>query len=224
MVAQERRTRRARQAHTEDAALQEEGVHGEQHPLTNNTVPDVGEMFADLNTLGLALIAELCACMQRVSSDLAQLHDVFDAGALEMARQQWAQHVRAVADLTEGHAATLLPSETPLHELPPYPRRNATTQPITLTTRVPVASSDAAPEFSSQEMPINPPLASTYRWVPLTAREREVLKLTQKGYPPRRIATRLIIEVETVYTHLRNIRRKQRAWEREPQTRFDTMR
>jgi DNA-binding CsgD family transcriptional regulator len=76
-------------------------------------------------------------------------------------------------------------------------------------------------------MPINPPLPASYRWVPLTAREREVLKLTQKGYPPRRIAPCLVVEVETVYTHLRNIRRKQRAWERERQTkqaRLDAMR
>ena len=62
-------------------------------------------------------------------------------------------------------------------------------------------------------MPINLPLPATYRWVPLTVREREVLRLWQRGYSPRRIALRLVISVETVYTHTRNIRRKQRAWE-----------
>ena len=64
-------------------------------------------------------------------------------------------------------------------------------------------------------MPINLPLPATYRWVPLTVREREVLRLWQRGYSPRRIALRLVISVETVYTHTRNIRRKQRAWEQE---------
>jgi DNA-binding CsgD family transcriptional regulator len=44
----------------------------------------------------------------------------------------------------------------------------------------------------------------------LTAREREIMALTRKGYPPRKIAQRLQVSVETVYTHLRNARRKQR--------------
>ena len=216
--------RQARQEHTEDETSQE-GEQGKQSLLTNSDVPDTGETYADLHTLGLLLIAELSACVQRVSSDLAQAHDALDAGDLELARQRWAQQLRALADLAEmaegvpaRQQATLLPSETPLSALPPYPRRNATTQPITVDARIPVASAaspDATSEPSSQEMPINPPLASTYRWVPLTAREREVLKWTQRGYPPRRIAPRLVVSVETVYTHLRNIRRKQRAWEQE---------
>jgi DNA-binding CsgD family transcriptional regulator len=180
-------------------------------------------MFADLNTLGLWLITELSACVQRVSSDLAQAQAADD---LEPAQQRWAQQLRALAETAEGastrQCASLLPSETPLHELPPYPRRNASTQPITGATRIPVASvasPDAAAEQTPQEMPINPPLAASFRWIPLTAREREVLKLTQRGYPPRRIAPRLVVEVETVYTHLRNIRRKQRAWEQAHQAR-----
>jgi DNA-binding CsgD family transcriptional regulator len=45
----------------------------------------------------------------------------------------------------------------------------------------------------------------------LTARERELMALTRKGIPPRTIARRLQLSVETVYTHLRNARRKQRA-------------
>lgn len=44
----------------------------------------------------------------------------------------------------------------------------------------------------------------------LTAREREIMELTRKGYPPRRIAKHLQLSVKTVYTHLRNIRQKQR--------------
>lgn len=44
----------------------------------------------------------------------------------------------------------------------------------------------------------------------LTARESEIMALTRKGYPPRTIAKRLQLSVETVYTHLRNARRKQR--------------
>ncbi len=45
----------------------------------------------------------------------------------------------------------------------------------------------------------------------LTAREREIMALTRKGLPPRKIAQRLQLSVETVYTHLRNARRKQRV-------------
>lgn len=194
-----------------------DGPREEQRLLASDSVSYADEAPSNLFHLALRLIAELSACVQRVSSDLAQAQ-AGERDELESAHHRWAQQLRALAAVAEGNLegahATSLPSETPLSALPPYPRHNATTQPITLTTRVPVASSDAAPEPSSQEMPINPPLPASFRWVPLTAREREVLKLTQKGYPPRRIATRLIIEVETVYTHLRNIRRKQREWER----------
>ena len=201
--------KQARQVHTEDEAQQEEG---EQYLASD--IFQSSDESPDLSHLALRLIAALSACVQRVSSDLAQARD---AGDLEEARQQWAQQLRALADLAAGaptgQQTALLPSETPLHELPPYPRRAGTTQPITATTRVPVASTDDPADQAPETMPINPPLAPSYRWVPLPAREREVLKLTQKGYPPRRIAPRLVIEVETVYTHLRNSRRKQRAWE-----------
>ncbi len=56
------------------------------------------------------------------------------------------------------------------------------------------------------------PLAghSAVRSPQLTVREREIMALTRKGYPPRKIAQRLQLSVETVYTHLRNARRKQR--------------
>ena len=205
-------------------------MQGEHHLLANSAVPDACETSADplhLHALALRLIGELSACVQRVSSDLAQARDAHDATDLELARQRWAQQLRAVADLAAGHApgqhTSLLPSETPLHALPPYPRRAGTTQPITATTRALVASAnDQAPET----MPVNPPLPATYRWVPLTVREREVLRLWQRGYSPRRIALRLVISVETVYTHTRNIRRKQRAWEQvhlAQQTRLDAM-
>ena len=188
--------------------------------------PQEGETFPDLSHLALRLIAELGACVQMVSGDLAQAStQVGDAADLEAARQRWARQLRALADmveLAEGEYAAAPPSELPLSALPPYPRRNRATQPITVATRIPVASPNEPAEQTSETMPpmpINPPLPATYRWVPLTAREREVLKLTQRGYPPRRIASRLIIEVETVYTHLRNIRRKQREWERAHQER-----
>ena len=216
--------RHARRSHTQaDMPSGEQNGPGEQHPLANSAVPDANKTPSDtpdLHALALGLIAELSACVQRVSSDLAQTST--QAGDLEAARQRWAQQLRALANMAEDctpDGASLLPSEMPLSALPPYPRRNATTQPITVATRIPVASPDApdAPgdEQISREMPINPPLPASYRWVPLTAREREVLKLTQRGYSPRRIALRLTITVETVYTHTRNIRRKQRAWEQE---------
>jgi DNA-binding NarL/FixJ family response regulator len=44
----------------------------------------------------------------------------------------------------------------------------------------------------------------------LTMRENEILRLNEKGLPPRKIAARLQLSVKTVYTHLRNIRSKQR--------------
>ena len=209
--------RQARRAYVENETLQEEGEQDQQHLLASSAVSDVGETSLNLSHLALRLIAELSACVQQVSSDLAQAQAADD---LEAAHQRWAQQVRALATLAEGSPpgqdASLLPSEMPLSALPPYPRRNATTLPITADTRLPVASPH---EQAPERLPINPPLPATYRWVPLTAREREVLKLTQRGYPPRRIASRLIIEVETVYTHLRNIRRKQREWERAHQER-----
>ncbi len=54
------------------------------------------------------------------------------------------------------------------------------------------------------------PERSDDRLPKLTARAREIMALTRKGYPPRTIAKRLQLSVETVYTHLRNARRKQR--------------
>lgn len=189
---------------------QRAGKQGEQRLLTNSAVPDVGETPPGPHALGLRLITELSVCVQQVSSDLAQAHDADD---LALVRQRWAQQLRTLAALVEGQYVSLPPSELPLSALPPYPRRNASTQSITVATRIPVASSDDQVLPSAQEMPINPPLPASYRWVPLTAREREVLKWTQRGYPPRRIAPRLVVSVETVYTHMRNIRRKQREWE-----------
>ena len=206
--------KQARQVHTEDEAQQEEG---EQYLASD--IFQSSDESPDLSHLALRLIAELSACVQQVSSDLAQAQAADD---LEAAHQRWAQQVRALATLAEGSPpgqdASLLPSEMPLSALPPYPRRNATTLPITADTRVPVDSSDdPAAQAMGTTMPINPPLPASYRWVPLTVREREVLRLWQRGYSPRRIAMRLVIEVATVYTHTRNIRRKQRAWEQAQQ-------
>lgn len=193
-----------------------DGPREEQRLLASDSVSYADEAPSNLFHLALRLIAELSACVQRVSSDLAQAQ-AGERDELESAHHRWAQQLRALAEMAEGaparQQAILLPSETPLSTLPPYPRRNATTQPITVATRIPVASADMPDDQEPETMPINPPLASTYRWVPLTAREREVLKWTQRGYPPRRIAPRLVVSVETVYTHLRNIRRKQREWE-----------
>jgi DNA-binding CsgD family transcriptional regulator len=57
------------------------------------------------------------------------------------------------------------------------------------------------------------PGTSNLRSLKLTTCEREIVVLTQKGYPPRKIARRLQLSVQTVYTHLRNARRKQRLLE-----------
>ena len=221
--------RRTRQTRIEDTMSQ----NVSEQPCLASDAPQSGEAPPDLHVLGLRLIAELGTYTQMIASDLALAHAASDTSDLEVARQSWVRHLRALVDMTEGAPkgthATLLPSETPLHALPPYPRRAGTTQPITVSTRIPVASvvsADAAAEEAPSAMPINLPLPATYRWVPLTVREREVLRLWQRGYSPRRIALRLVISVETVYTHTRNIRRKQRAWEQAhlaQQTRLDAM-
>ena len=186
--------------------------------------PQEGETFPDLSHLALRLIAELGACVQMVSGDLAQAStQVGDAADLEAARQRWARQLRALADmveLAEGEYAAAPPSDLPLSALPPYPRRNRATRPFLTAAQAQHAEQAQQAQEAAGTMPIAPPLPLVaYRWMPLTRREREVLKLTQRGYPPRRIASRLIIEVETVYTHLRNIRRKQREWERAHQER-----
>jgi DNA-binding CsgD family transcriptional regulator len=44
----------------------------------------------------------------------------------------------------------------------------------------------------------------------LTAREYQILNMANNGHMPRKIAKSLHLSVKTVYTHLRNARRKQR--------------
>ena len=217
MVVQAGQAGQAGQAHTEDEASPEE--QDDQH-IPGSDAVSTSETSPDLSYLALTLIAELSACVQRVSSDLAQAGGSRD---LELARQRWAQRLRALADmveLAEGEYAAAPPSDLPLSALPPYPRRNRATRPFLTAAQAQHAEQAQQAQEAAGTMPIAPPLPLVaYRWMPLTRREREVLKLTQRGYPPRRIASRLIVSVETVYTHLRNIRRKQREWEQEHQTR-----
>jgi DNA-binding CsgD family transcriptional regulator len=71
--------------------------------------------------------------------------------------------------------------------------------------------SDRAPaSIIAIQAKIVPAQATPLRALRLTAREREIMKLARRGVPPRAIARRLQLSVQTVYTHLRNIRRKQR--------------
>jgi DNA-binding CsgD family transcriptional regulator len=62
---------------------------------------------------------------------------------------------------------------------------------------------------ASPRIPLDSPRVSEL--TALTAREQEILALADRGIPPRKIAKRLQLSVQTVYTHLRNARRKQRA-------------
>ena len=60
--------------------------------------------------------------------------------------------------------------------------------------------------FVTRHMPAMP--AETAAPAPLTEREQEVLKLLALGYTGPEIAERLVLGVDTVRTHIRNLKRK----------------
>jgi DNA-binding CsgD family transcriptional regulator len=132
-----------------------------------------GETSGNVAHLALALMAELGACMQMITSDIAQATD------LDVASKRWLQRLMALVALIEQVNET--------HNTP-----------ITGQGRSHREKRSALPKSSVSQ-------SSTF-----TTREREIMGLTRKGYPPRRIAKHLQLSVTTVYTHLRNIRRKRR--------------
>ncbi len=182
---------------------------GEQHLLANGALSQISkasqasQVSPDLFHLALRLIAELGACIQMIASDLLHAHEeAHEAQDLDLAAHRWAQHLRAVIALVEelGNGSARerersvgIPTLRPL--VAPY--ATATTQTEPGSSRLARPMRRARPTSA---------LASPVR---LTPREREVLRLAERGYPPRIIAKRLYLSVETVYTHRRNIRRKQ---------------
>lgn len=164
----------------------------------------------ELAQLALMLIVELGACLQMITGDIARATD------LDEASTRWLARLIALVALIEQAAGkhalqSEIPdraSQTPATNLPP------TTSSAHMRTR-PQAQRQHTPgpghnNHSRNRVTSTSPARSYPRSLRLTEREREIVVFTQKGYTPRKIARRLQISVETVYTHLRNARRKQR--------------
>ena len=132
-----------------------------------------GETVGNISHLALALMAELGACMQMITSDIAHAAD------LDVASKRWLQRLMALVALieqvNETHNTLIIGQDRSHSE-----KRSALPKPSVSQSSI------------------------------FTTREREIMGLTRKGYPPRRIAKHLQLSVTTVYTHLRNIRRKRR--------------
>jgi DNA-binding CsgD family transcriptional regulator len=62
--------------------------------------------------------------------------------------------------------------------------------------------------FVTRSMPAVEPDDTARAGAPLTEREAEVLKLLSLGYTGPEIADRLVVGVDTVRTHIRNLKRK----------------
>jgi DNA-binding CsgD family transcriptional regulator len=161
-------------------------IDGDHLPIDHEVTPHLDPYAGDslhitdnLNTtdniahLALMLMAELGACLQMISSDIARATDLSDAST------RWLQRLTALMALIERAGGT-------------YP--NGKTEPH---------AEHHLPELTH----------SGARLPKLTAREAQIMALTRKGFRPRTIARRLQLSVETVYTHLRNARRKERFLE-----------
>lgn len=62
--------------------------------------------------------------------------------------------------------------------------------------------------FVHRHMPASDPEAAAQAAAPLTEREAEILNLLALGFTGPEIAQRLVLGVETVRTHIRNLKRK----------------
>lgn len=168
-------------------------------PHTHTEDPSFG-----VARLALVLMTELGACLQLISRDIARATNLDEASA------RWSERLMALAEMIEratgrytahkGRHNRALPhsASASATNSVPQPRQEL---PIPHPTQHPTQHSH--PKSSALTYLQPQPLK-------LTAREREVVALTRRGYPPRRIAKHLQLSVETVYTHLRNARRKQR--------------
>lgn len=150
--------------------------------------------------LALSLMGELSACLQMITNDIAC------ATNLEEASARWLQRVMDLKVMIESASES---QSTPQ-------RRSRYQGQITVPSSSSIAntvdlSAQSQLELSPWRSDRNaPPKHSSHHLLKLTPREREILELTEKAYPPRKIARSLQITVDTVYTHLRNARRKQR--------------
>jgi DNA-binding CsgD family transcriptional regulator len=136
--------------------------------------------------LALALITELSACLHMITRDIARPKD------LEMASLRWGERLAALMQAIE---------QVVRREGAERPRQKYAT------------SLPSIPNASSLQQAFDGELTKLAghpgRHPRLTPREREVMELARRGYPPSKIARRLHLSVQTVYTHLRNVRRKQ---------------
>ncbi len=169
------------------------------------------EFSGDTVQLALLLITQLGACLQMIANDMMRPTN------LEEARVRWMKRLEILIALIT-HASR--PHES-IDEQPHASHQSRQTR-LTVSATDPMLS---GPSLASMESTLPPatltaslPRKSTHLLTPdrhtatrLTTREREILALANKGYPPRKIAARCQLSVQTVYTHLRNARRKQRS-------------
>lgn len=131
------------------------------------------------------LMVELSVCFQMILTDVAQTSDLEEVG------RRWVERLRSLATFIESSLSV-------------YETKDGQDQSRDALSSV-TASADLPGIVSKTHSRIESKSSSG-----LTLREFEILNLSEKGFPPRKIAARLQLSVQTVYTHLRNIRSKQR--------------
>src|SRR5215469_11890509 len=139
------------------------------------------ETHIDTATPISTLMVELSACLQMILMDIAQTSQLEESG------KRWAERLRSLATFIE-------------FTLGIYTGADEQSQPGEVLTSG--ARHADIPSSASHTHSNSAPQSSAA----LTLREFEIMSLSKKGLPPRKIAARLHLSVQTVYTHLRNIR------------------
>lgn len=178
----------------------------------------IGKAPLEIAQLAFIFMAELSACLQMITSDIAHSRDLDEASA------HWMQRLMALAAMIErafgprgseqrdaGKVVRLAASADTLdtHATSVDDATNLESNSIFRLSQTEISPSHGAGHDTRST--VNGQSYRRLLQLRLTAREREIVELTNKGYPPRKIARRLQLSVRTVYTHLRNVRQKQRV-------------
>lgn len=173
----------------------------------------------DIARLALLLMGELSAFSQMIISDITRATD------LDVARTRWLQRLVALPTVIEramgGNARSSRGGSDGGGDLGMAAATATHTSTSTLNAVAAIPSDRSGTVADSEPFDLEVVVGRRSRHVSeahvhlhhtrLTAREYQILNMANNGHMPRKIAKSLHLSVKTVYTHLRNARRKQRG-------------